>query len=131
MRITWVILQVYLQPINEIIEKKFADPNADQFSIRNVVPRVIFRSTAVIIATIFAAVLPFFGDIMALLGAFGCIPLGLILPMLFYNSTFKPSKLSLIFLANTSIVVVSSVLIVGGALSSVRQILLDLKMYDS
>lgn len=131
MRITWVILQVYLQPINEIIEKKFADPNVDQFSIRNVVPRVIFRSTAVIIATIFAAALPFFGDIMALLGAFGCIPLGLILPMLFYNLTFKPSKLSLVFLANTSIVVVSSVLIVGGALSSVRQILLDLKMYDS
>jgi hypothetical protein len=69
------------------------------------------------------------------LGAFGCIPLGLILPMLFYNLTFKPSKLSLVFLANTSIVdlvVVSSVLIIGGgALSSVRQILLDLKMYDS
>lgn len=72
--------QVYMQPINEIIEKKFADPNVDQFSIRNVVPRVMFRSTAVIMATIFAAVLPFFGDIMAL---FGCISLDLILPMLF------------------------------------------------
>ncbi|XP_062174529.1 GABA transporter 1-like [Alnus glutinosa] len=102
------VSMVCLQPINEIIENKFSDPNVDQFSIRNVVPRVIFRSTAAIIATIFATVLPFFGDIMALLGAFGCIPLGLILPMLFYNLTVKPSKLSLVFLANTSIVVVNA-----------------------
>ncbi len=129
MRITWVILQVCLQPINEIIENKFSDPNVDQFSIRNVVPRVIFRSTAVIIATIFAAVLPFFGDIMAILGAFGFIPLDLIFPMVFYNVTFKPSKRGLVFWANTSIAVAASGLSAVGAVASIRQTVLDAKTY--
>ncbi|GMN52779.1 hypothetical protein TIFTF001_021924 [Ficus carica] len=49
------------------------------------------------IATILAAMLPFFGDLMALYGAFGCIPLDIILPMVFYNKTFKPSKYNVIF----------------------------------
>ncbi|KAK9911813.1 hypothetical protein M0R45_035702 [Rubus argutus] len=95
---------VYMQPTNEVFEKKFADPKMDQFSIRNVVPRLILRSLSVVVATIFAAMLPFFGDIMALFGAFGCIPLDFILPMIFYNLGV-------------------------GAVASVRQIVLDAKTY--
>ncbi|KAK9906294.1 hypothetical protein M0R45_002629 [Rubus argutus] len=120
---------VYLQPTNEVFEKKFADPKMDQFSIRNVVPRLILRSLTVVVATIFAAMLPFFGDIMALAGAFGCIPLDYILPMIFYNVTFKPSKQSLIFWVNTLIAGVSFLLVGVGAVASVRQIVLDAKTY--
>ncbi|KAM1175637.1 hypothetical protein ACFX2I_028020 [Malus domestica] len=120
---------VYLQPTNEVFEKKFADPKKDQFSVRNVVPRLILRSLSVIVATTFAAMLPFFGDIMALFGAFGCIPLDFILPMIFYNVTFKPSKQSLIFWVNTSIAGVSFLLVGVGAVASVRQIVLDAKTY--
>jgi amino acid permease len=119
-----------LQPTNEVFEKWFADPKMDQFSIRNVIPRLIFRSLSVITATFLAAMLPFFGDIMALFGAFGCIPLDFILPMVFYNVTFKPSKKGLVFWGNTLIAVVSTLLAAVGAVASVRQIVLDAKTYS-
>ncbi|PIN19356.1 Amino acid transporter [Handroanthus impetiginosus] len=123
------VLLVYLQPTNVVIERKFADPKMGEFSIRNVIPRFVFRSLSVIIATTLAAMLPFFGDIMALFGAFGCIPLDFILPMVFYNVTFKPSKRSLIFWGNTVIAIISIVLSLVGAVASVRQIVLDAKTY--
>lgn len=123
------VMQVYLQPTNVIIERQFADPRKGELSIRNVVPRLIFRSLSVIIATTLAAMFPFFGDIMALFGAFGCIPLDFILPMVFYIVTFKPSKRSFIFWGNTAIAVVSTVLAVVGAVASVRQIILDARAY--
>ncbi|CAK9185707.1 unnamed protein product [Ilex paraguariensis] len=120
---------VYLQPTNVVIERQFANPKKDQFSIRNVVPRLIFRSLSVAVATTLAAMLPFFGDIMALFGAFGCIPLDFILPMIFYNVTFKPSKRTLIFWGNSLIAIVSTVLSLIGAVASVRQMVLDAKTY--
>nr|GEZ91934.1 hypothetical protein [Tanacetum cinerariifolium] len=63
-----------LRLINEDLERAFADPNSSEFSARNVVPRLISRSLSVIMATTIASMLPFFGDIMALIGAFGFIP---------------------------------------------------------
>ncbi|KAK8574540.1 hypothetical protein V6N12_062230 [Hibiscus sabdariffa] len=120
---------VYLQPTNEIFEKWFANPRMDEFSARNVMPRLVLRSVSVIIATVFAAMLPFFGDIMALFGAFGIIPLDFILPMLLYNLTFKPSRKGILFWGNTLIAVASSALVAMGALASVRQIVLDAKTY--
>ncbi|KAI6676595.1 hypothetical protein NL676_037391 [Syzygium grande] len=71
---TSAVSVVYLQLTNEVFEKKFADPKMDQFSVRNVVPRLIARSLSVVVATTVATMLPFFADIMALLGVFGCIP---------------------------------------------------------
>ncbi|KAL3731953.1 hypothetical protein ACJRO7_028761 [Eucalyptus globulus] len=120
---------VYMQPTNERFEKKLADPKMDQFSARNVVPRLIARSLSVVVATTVATMLPFFGDIMALFGAFGCIPIDFILPMVLYNVAFKPSKRSLIFWVNTTIIAVFSVLVVIGGVASIRQIALDAKAY--
>ncbi|KAK9911821.1 hypothetical protein M0R45_035709 [Rubus argutus] len=77
---------VELQPTHEVLESKFANAKIAQFSIRNVVPRLVSRSLFVVIATTVAAMFPFFGDINALIGAFGCIPLDFILPMVFYNA---------------------------------------------
>lgn len=122
--------QVYLQPTNEAFEKKFADAKIDQFSVRNVVPRLFFRSLSVVIATTVAAMFPFFGDLNAVIGAFGCIPLDFVLPMVFYNVTFKPSRLGLIFWGNTLIATIFTVLGVLGAISSIRQIVLDANMYS-
>ncbi|XP_047174407.1 GABA transporter 1-like [Vigna umbellata] len=121
---------VYLQPTNEIFEATFGDPKMGQFSMRNVVPRVVLRSVAVAAATVLAAMLPFFPDIMALFGAFGCIPLDFILPMVFYNMTFKPSKNTIIFWVNTLIAGASSILVVIGGIASIRQIVLDAKTYN-
>ena len=106
-----------MQPTNEVFEQKFADPKMEEFSTRNTIPRLILRSLSVVVATFFAAMLPFFGDLMALFGAFGCIPLDFILPMIFYNVTFKPSKRGLIFWANTFIAVASFVLSMKSSIS--------------
>lgn len=135
---TWVLLMtnvltllqvaavsvVYLQPTNDVFERKFADAKSDQFSIRNVVPRLVSRSLSVIIATVIAAMFPFFGDINAVIGAFGFIPLDFILPVIFYNVTFKPSKKGLMFWGNASIAIICSAGVLG-AISSIRQIILD------
>lgn len=119
---------VYLQPTNEVLEQKFADPKIDQFAVHNVMPRLVFRSFSVVIATTLAAMLPFFGDINAVLGAFGFIPLDFILPMIFYNVTFKP-KQSLIFWGNTFLAILFSALGALAAISSIRQIILDANTY--
>lgn len=120
---------VYLQPTNEVLERAFADPNCKEFSARNVVPRVVSRSVSVVMATIIAAMLPFFGDINSVIGAFGFMPLDFILPVVFYNLTFKPSKRSPIFWLNVTIAVVFSALGVIAAVAAVRQLSLDAKTY--
>jgi hypothetical protein len=121
--------QVYLQPTNEVLESTLADPRSSEFSARNAIPRLIARSISVVIATIIAAMLPFFGDINAVIGAFGFMPLDFILPVVFFNLTFKPSKRSLIFWLNVTIAVVFSTLGVIAAVAAVRQISLDAQNY--
>ncbi|KAK4279572.1 hypothetical protein QN277_011331 [Acacia crassicarpa] len=121
---------IYMQPTNELFESMFGDPTKGEFSVRNVVPRVISRSLSVVVATVLAAMLPFFQDIIAIFGAFGVIPIDFILPMVFFNLTFKPSKRSLIFWVNTSIALASSVLVVIGGIASIRQMVLDAKTYS-
>ncbi|GMJ10826.1 hypothetical protein like AT1G08230 [Hibiscus trionum] len=120
---------VYLQPTNEVLERTFADSNSKEFSTRNVIPRVVSRSLSVVVSTLVAAMLPFFGDINAVIGAFGFMPLDFILPVVFFNLTFKPSKRSLVFWLNVTIAVVFSALGVIAAVAAVRQIVLDAKNY--
>ncbi|PON97145.1 Amino acid transporter, transmembrane domain containing protein [Trema orientale] len=119
----------YLQPTNEVLERTFGDPSSGEFSTRNIIPRLISRSFMVIIATTLAAMLPFFGDINALIGSFGYIPLDFILPVVFYNMTFKPSRKRLIFWFNALIAVVFSMVGAISAIAAVRQIGLDAKTY--
>ncbi|KAL6967082.1 Sodium- and chloride-dependent GABA transporter 1 [Sarracenia purpurea var. burkii] len=120
---------VYLQPTNEVLERTFADPTSGEFSARNVIPRLASRSLSVVTATLIAAMLPFFGDINAIIGAFGFLPLDFVLPVVFFNLTFKPSKRSPIFWLNAVIAAVFSTLGVIAAVAAVRQISLDAKTY--
>ncbi|XP_028776913.1 GABA transporter 1-like isoform X3 [Neltuma alba] len=120
---------VYLQPTNEMMERAFADPKRAEFSMRNVIPRAITRSLSTALAVVIAAMLPFFGDINALIGAFGFTPLDFILPAVFFNLTFKPSKRSPIFWLNAIIAVTFSALGAIAAIAAVRQIVLDAKNY--
>lgn len=120
---------VYLQPTNEVLEGLLSDPKAGQYAARNVVPRLVSRTAAVAFGTTIAAMIPFFGDMNALIGAFGFMPLDFAVPALFYNLTFKPSKKGFVFWLNTAIAVVFSAVAVVASVAAVRQIALDAGTY--
>uniref|UniRef100_A0A0E0CAI6 Lipid IV(A) 3-deoxy-D-manno-octulosonic acid transferase n=1 Tax=Oryza meridionalis TaxID=40149 RepID=A0A0E0CAI6_9ORYZ len=120
---------VYLQPTNEVLEGLLSDPKAGQYAARNVAPRVLSRTAAVALGTTIAAMVPFFGDMNALIGAFGFLPLDFAVPAVFYNVTFKPSKKGAVFWLNTTIAVVFSALAVVASVAAVRQIILDANSY--
>lgn len=133
--IVFVLLQlfaiglVYSQVAFEIMEKKSADVKQGMFSKRNLVPRMILRTIYMLFCGFFAAMLPFFGDINAVVGAVGFIPLDFILPMLLYNMTFKPPRSSLTYWTNVSIMVVFTCAGLLGAFSSIRQLALDASQF--
>ncbi|XP_026412573.1 GABA transporter 1-like [Papaver somniferum] len=110
---------IYLQPTNELLERQFSDPKCPALSPRNVIPRLISRSLAVVFSVIVAATLPFFEDIIALVGALGFMPLDFMLPVLFYNLTFKPLKQGAILWLNITIFVVFSALAVIAVVTAV------------
>ncbi|KAM0886086.1 hypothetical protein ACQ4PT_029915 [Festuca glaucescens] len=120
---------VYLQPTNEVLEGLLSDPKAGQYAARNVVPRLLSRTAAVAFGTTIAAMIPFFGDMNALIGAFGFLPLDFAVPAIFYNLTFKPSKKGVVFWLNTAIAIVFSALAVIASVTAVRQIILDAGTY--
>ncbi|KAL8495695.1 hypothetical protein ACS0TY_019710 [Phlomoides rotata] len=133
--IAFVLLQlfaiglIYSQVAYEIMEKKSADVKQGIFSKRNLIPRIILRSLYVIFCGFFAAMLPFFGDVSAVVGAIGFIPLDFVLPMLLYNMTFKPRRSSFAYWINNSIIIVFTIVGLLGAFSSVRKLVLDAKEF--
>ncbi|KAG7015151.1 putative GABA transporter 2 [Cucurbita argyrosperma subsp. argyrosperma] len=116
---------VYSQVAYEIMEKQSADMKKGMFSKRNLIPRLILRSIYMIICGFFAAMLPFFGDISAVVGAICFIPLDFVLPMLLYNITHNPPKSSLTYSINLAIIVVFTGVGLLGSFSSIRKLVLD------
>lgn len=122
-------VQVYVQPIYEVLESKTGDISQSRYSLRNVAPRVVLRSLYLAVATVLGAMLPFFGDIVSLIGAFGYTPLDFVLPMVFYQLVFRPSRRSLVFWLNWCIIVVFSFVGVIGCIASFRSIVINAKTY--
>ncbi|GLJ38216.1 hypothetical protein SUGI_0777930 [Cryptomeria japonica] len=125
----FAIALVYCQVAFEILEKKSADVRMGVFSLRNLLPRLVLRSLYIIICAFVAAMLPFFGEINALVGAVGFIPLDFILPMLLYNISFRPAHASMIFSVNNLIMIIFTFVGIMGTISSVRQIVIDAKLF--
>ncbi|XP_052148334.1 probable GABA transporter 2 isoform X1 [Oryza glaberrima] len=116
---------VYSQVAYEIMEKSSADATRGKFSRRNVVPRLLLRTLYLAFCAFMAAMLPFFGDIVGVVGAVGFIPLDFVLPVVMYNIALAPPRRSPMFLANTAIMVVFSGVGAIGAFASIRKLVLD------
>lgn len=133
--VVFVLLQlfaiglVYSQVAYEIMESQSADVKRGIFSPRNLIPRIILRTLYVVFCGFMAAMLPFFGDINAVVGAIGFIPLDFVLPMVLYNITFKPTKSSLTYLINISIIIVFTGAGLMGTFSSIRKLILDANQF--
>jgi hypothetical protein len=118
-------MQVYSQVAYEIMEKNSADAAHGRFSMRNLVPRVALRTAYVAACAFVAAMLPFFGDIVGVVGAVGFIPLDFVLPVVMYNIALAPPRRSLVYLANVTIMVLFTAVGIIGAVASVRKLALD------
>jgi hypothetical protein len=119
------IALVYSQVAYEIMEKRSADAAHGRFSRRNLVPRVALRTGYVAACALVAAALPFFGDIVGVVGAVGFIPLDFVLPVVMYNVALAPPRRSLVYVANVAIIVVFTAVGLIGAFASVRKLVLD------
>ncbi|KAK8482305.1 hypothetical protein V6N11_047136 [Hibiscus sabdariffa] len=133
--VVFVLLQllaialVYSQVAYDIMEKQSADVKQGMLSKRNLIPRIILRTLYVMFCGFMAAMLPFFGDISAVVGAIGFIPLDFILPMLLYNMTYKPSRSTLTYWVNLSIIIVFTGVGIMGSFSSIRKLILDANQF--
>ncbi|KAF8726844.1 hypothetical protein HU200_019324 [Digitaria exilis] len=121
----FAIALVYSQVAYEIMEKNSADVAHGRFSRRNLVPRVALRTAYVAACAFVAAMLPFFGDIVGVVGAVGFIPLDFVLPVVMYNIALAPPRRSPVYLVNVAIMVVFIGVGVIGAVASVRKLVLD------
>ncbi|KAJ3704107.1 hypothetical protein LUZ61_007812 [Rhynchospora tenuis] len=120
---------IYSQVAYEIMEKNSSDSTQGMFSKRNLIPRLILRTLYVIFCGFMAAMLPFFGDIISVVGALGFIPLDFILPLLLYNMALRPSKTKAIYWVNIVIMVTFTGVGIIGAYSSVRKLVLDANQF--
>lgn len=135
--------QVYCQPLFAFIEKTAAEwyPNS-KFITKNVsVPvlgyksynlnlfRLVWRTIFVIISTIISMLLPFFSDIVGILGALGFWPLTVYYPVEMYIVQRKIPKWSRKWLGLQILSVASLIISIAAAAGSIAGVVYDLKVY--
>lgn len=97
-------------------------------SLHNSLCRLAITTVYIVIITVIAAAVPFFGDFVALCGAIGFTPLDFIIPIIAFLKVRKP-KNPLVKLVNVSIVVVYSIVAILGAIGAIQFIHKDTQRY--
>ena len=132
--------QVYCQPIYAAVESWAAKrwPGSD-FVVRKYpvaggkfnfnMFRLVWRTAFVIVSTVLAISLPFFNDILGLLGALGFWPLTIYFPVEMYIRQSKTEKYSKKWVALQSLSFVCFVVTVAVTVASVEGITQSLKNY--
>ncbi|KAE9615275.1 hypothetical protein Lal_00048522 [Lupinus albus] len=135
--------QVYCQPLFSFIEINTAKnfPNSDFINKDFEIPipgcnayklnlfRLIWRSIFVIITTVIAMLLPFFNDIVGLIGAIGFWPLTVYFPVEMYISQKKIQKLSLRWICLEMLSFACLMISLAAAAGSIAGIIDDVKAY--
>ncbi|XP_057975123.1 amino acid permease 3-like [Malania oleifera] len=135
--------QVYSQPLFAFIEKFAADrfPNSRFISKEIKIPipsfpsyslnlfRLVSRTIFVIITTVISMILPFFNDVVGLLGALGFCPLTVYFPIQMYIAQKKIPKWSSTWIGFHIIIFVCLVVSLGAAAGSIVGMVLDLDAY--
>lgn len=130
--------QVYAQPLFAIVEKSAAKrwPKVDkEYKIPipgfpNLSPfRLIWRTVFVIITTVLAMLVPFFNDILGLLGALGFWPLSVYFPVQMNIKQKRIPRWSGRWIGMQILSVVCLVVSLAAAIGSVASIIIDLQKY--
>ncbi|MBA0783141.1 hypothetical protein Gotri_000909, partial [Gossypium trilobum] len=137
--------QVYCQPLFAFVEKtaseKFPDSKFTTKDIKISIPgfrpynlnlfRLVWRTCFVMITTLISMLLPFFNDIVRLLGALGFWPLTVYFPVETYISQKKMPKWSTTWLCLQVLSIACLDITIAAAAGSIAGIVLDLKSYTS
>ncbi|TMW98443.1 hypothetical protein EJD97_004014 [Solanum chilense] len=135
--------QVYCQPLFAFIEKTAAEwyPNSKIITKNISVPipgfksyniylfRLVWRTIFVIISTIISMLLPFFSDIVGILGAFGFWPLTVYYPVEIYIVQKKIPKWSRKWFGLQILSVTCLIVSIAAAVGSFAGVVSDLKVY--
>ncbi|CAK9151311.1 unnamed protein product [Ilex paraguariensis] len=135
--------QVYCQPLFAFIEKTATDwfPNSQFITKEIEIPipgfkpfklnlfRLIWRTIFVIITTIISMLMPFFNDIVGILGAFGFWPLTVYFPVEMYIVQKQIPKWSTRWLCLQILSAACLIISIAAAVRSFAGVVTDLKVY--
>ncbi|CAL0306681.1 unnamed protein product [Lupinus luteus] len=133
--------QVFAQPIFAFVEKSAAKrwPNIVNKELNIPIPslppyklnlfRLVWRTVFVILTTVVSMLLPFFNDVVGLIGALGFWPLTVYFPVEMYISQKKIPKFSRRWICLQIFSGSCLIISVVAALGSVAGVLVDLKKY--
>ncbi|KAF5946984.1 hypothetical protein HYC85_017212 [Camellia sinensis] len=136
-------IQVYCQPLFAFVEKWSAQkwPKSDFITAEYDIPipfcgiyqinffRLIWRTMFVVLTTIIALLMPFFNDVVGLLGAFGFWPLTVYFPIEMYISQKHIKRWSSRWIAFQILSMACLVISIAAAVGSVAGVVLELKTY--
>ncbi|XP_056164984.1 amino acid permease 3-like [Syzygium oleosum] len=135
--------QVYCQPLFAFVEKTAIEkfPNSQLITREIEIPtlglspyklnlfRLVWRTVFVIITTVISMLLPFFNDIVGLLGALGFWPLTVYFPVEMYIEQKKIPKWSTKWVCLQILSMACLIITIAAATGSVAGVVLDLKSY--
>ncbi|KAG6578944.1 amino acid permease 3-like [Cucurbita moschata] len=135
--------QVYCQPIFAFVEKYASEKfPANKFITKEIeipIPgfrpykfnlfRLVWRAVFVIVTTLISMLLPFFNDVVGLLGAIGFWPLAVYYPVEMYIIQKKIPKWSSRWVRFQILSVACLIISIAAAIGSVAGVLIDLKSY--
>ncbi|KAA8531146.1 hypothetical protein F0562_005940 [Nyssa sinensis] len=135
--------QVYCQPLFAFIEKWAAArwPESDFITKEIKIPipgchpynlnlfQLVWRTAFVILTTVISMLLPFFNDVVGILGAFGFWPLTVYFPIEMYIAQKKIPKWSTRWICLQMLSIACLIISIAAAAGSIAGVVLDLKAY--
>jgi amino acid permease len=133
--------QVYSQPLFAFVEKWAARrwPKVEEYDFRLHGPsghacrinafRLVWRTCFVVLTTIVSMLLPFFNDVVGILGALGFWPLTVYFPVEMYIAHRKIRRWSTTWVGLQALSLACLVVSLAAAVGSVAGVVLDLKSY--
>lgn len=123
-----VSFQVYASPIFEAFDTWFGDERV--WSIKNILFRFVYRTIFVAVLAFVAALLPFFGDFVALIGSLSVLPLAFCLTLLMYVKVYRKTMSPVIVALDYCLAALFAVLTVACSTASLRYIIVDSQNYN-
>ncbi|WCJ21642.1 Transmembrane amino acid transporter family protein [Euphorbia peplus] len=126
--------QIYCRPTYAYFEDKLPQRKTTTgIQVKNCLVRLAFTAVYIIVITLIAAAMPFFGDFVSICGAIGFTPLDFVFPAIAYLKSGKlPENRKFrvaLQLLNLAIAIWFSVVAILGCIGAVRFIIDDIRTY--